>query len=71
MPFVEDIVEGRPTEYHFDDDEVLCLRGRGVVSDDQELRQAILVEAHTSMFAMHPGSVKMYKDLKSVYFWVG
>ena len=42
-----------------------------MVPDDQELRQAILVEAHTSPFAMHPGSVKMYRDLKSVYFWVG
>ncbi|WVZ75904.1 hypothetical protein U9M48_023923, partial [Paspalum notatum var. saurae] len=29
-----------------------------------ELRKKILDEAHTSMFTMHPGSNKMYQDLK-------
>ena len=71
VPFVEDVAEGRPTEYHFDDDEVLCFKGWIVVPDGVELRQAILVGAHTSPFVVHLGSVRIYRNLKSVYFWVG
>ncbi|KAL4340132.1 hypothetical protein GQ457_08G027320 [Hibiscus cannabinus] len=44
---------------------------RIVVPDDGELRQTILTEAHSSPFSMHPGSTKMYRDLKGEYYYVG
>ncbi|KAK8595286.1 hypothetical protein V6N13_123166 [Hibiscus sabdariffa] len=31
----------------------------------------MLNEAHQSSFSIHPGSVKMYKDLKPLYWWPG
>ncbi|WVZ75573.1 LOW QUALITY PROTEIN: hypothetical protein U9M48_023612, partial [Paspalum notatum var. saurae] len=34
-----------------------------------ELRKKIFDEAHTSMFTMHPGSNKMYQDLKQKFLW--
>ncbi|WVZ89501.1 hypothetical protein U9M48_035895 [Paspalum notatum var. saurae] len=34
-----------------------------------ELRKKILDEAHMSMFTMHPGSNKMYQDLKQKFWW--
>ncbi|WVZ89645.1 hypothetical protein U9M48_036024 [Paspalum notatum var. saurae] len=34
-----------------------------------ELRKKILDEAHTSLFTMHPGSNKMYQDLKQKFWW--
>ncbi|WVZ58444.1 hypothetical protein U9M48_008720 [Paspalum notatum var. saurae] len=40
-----------------------------VVSKDMELRKKILNEAHTSLFTMHPGSNKMYQDLKQKFWW--
>ncbi|WVZ76053.1 LOW QUALITY PROTEIN: hypothetical protein U9M48_024055 [Paspalum notatum var. saurae] len=42
----------------------LMSRNRLVVPKDMELRKKILDEAHTSLFTMHPGSNKMYQDLK-------
>ena len=33
------------------------------------LRSNILVEAHGSMYSIHPGSTNMYHDLKAVYWW--
>ncbi|KAL4378458.1 hypothetical protein GQ457_02G023120 [Hibiscus cannabinus] len=48
----------------------LCFKDRIVVPDDSKLRQTILTEAHSSPFAMHPGSTKMYRDLKGEYYWV-
>ncbi|WVZ52577.1 LOW QUALITY PROTEIN: hypothetical protein U9M48_003625 [Paspalum notatum var. saurae] len=35
-----------------------------------ELKKRILDEAHTSMFTMHPGSNKMYQDLKQKFWWI-
>ncbi|GJV78504.1 retrotransposon protein, putative, ty3-gypsy subclass [Tanacetum coccineum] len=42
---------------------VLC------VPDDSPLREAVLTEAHSSPFSIHPGSTKMYKDLKQNFWW--
>nr|CAE04480.3 OSJNBa0029L02.21 [Oryza sativa Japonica Group] len=45
--------------------------GNGVcVPDDKELKQLILQEAHESPYSIHPGSTKMYLDLKGKYWWV-
>ncbi len=41
------------------------------VPDDGKLKTSILKEAHNSVYAMHPGSNKMYRDLKPHYWWLG
>ncbi|WVZ89809.1 hypothetical protein U9M48_036168 [Paspalum notatum var. saurae] len=53
--------------FTLDDQGVLWFKGRLVVPKDMELRKKILDEAHTSMFTMHPGSNKMYQDLKQKF----
>jgi len=40
-----------------------------VVPKDFELRKQILDEAHTSRLSIHPGSNKMYQDLKQRFWW--
>ena len=35
----------------------------------QELKREILQEAHSSRYSVHPGSTKMYRDLKEYYWW--
>jgi hypothetical protein len=37
----------------------------------KEIRELILSEAHGSTYSIHPGSAKMYHDLKSRYWWYG
>ncbi|KAA0059233.1 Retrotransposable element Tf2 [Cucumis melo var. makuwa] len=44
-------------------------QGRLCVSNISELKNAILEEAHSSGYAMHPGSTKMYRTLKNTYWW--
>ncbi|KAL4291440.1 hypothetical protein GQ457_14G014850 [Hibiscus cannabinus] len=68
---VQDISEGKPIDFRFRDEGVLCFMDRIVVPDDGELRQTILTEAHSSPFSMHLGSTKMYRDLNDEYYWVG
>nr|GFB85988.1 DNA/RNA polymerases superfamily protein [Tanacetum cinerariifolium] len=42
---------------------------RLVVPNDVSLREALLTEAHSSPFFVHPGSTKMYHDLKQYFWW--
>ena len=46
-------------------------RDRVCVPNDDELKKSILEEAHSGYFAMHPGSTKMYQDLRTSYWWSG
>ncbi|WVZ76370.1 hypothetical protein U9M48_024348 [Paspalum notatum var. saurae] len=55
--------------FTLDGQEVLWFKNRLVVPKDMELRKKILDEAHTSMFTIHPGSNKMYQDLKQKFWW--
>jgi hypothetical protein len=48
---------------------ILWFNGRIVVLKDHQLRKQILDEAHLSMFSMHPGSTKMYQDLRQNFWW--
>jgi len=47
---------------------VLWFESRLVVPKNHQLRKQILDEAHLSKFSIHPGSTKMYQDLKQ-NFW--
>nr|GFD09421.1 retrotransposon protein, Ty3-gypsy subclass, putative [Tanacetum cinerariifolium] len=50
---------------------VLWQDTRLVVPNDASLREALLIEAHNSSFSVHPGSTKMYHDLKQHFWWSG
>jgi hypothetical protein len=54
-----------------DDNGILWFEKRLCVPEDQSIRQGILREAHESAYSIHPGSTKMYLDLKQKYWWVG
>nr|GFA17780.1 retrotransposon protein, putative, Ty3-gypsy subclass [Tanacetum cinerariifolium] len=44
---------------------------RLVVPNDATLREALLTETHSLPFSVHPGSTKMYHDLKQFFWWSG
>ena len=64
---VSQIGEGKETEFSVNEDGSLYYKDRVCVPSDNELKKSILEEAH----AMHPGSTKMYQDLKVSYWWSG
>ena len=61
--------EGKETKFSVNEDESLYYRDRVCVPNDDELKKSILEETHSRSFSMHPGSSKMYKDLKTSYWW--
>jgi hypothetical protein len=48
---------------------ILWFNERIVIPKGHQLRKQILNEAHMSKFSMHPGSTKMYQDLRQNFWW--
>ena len=50
-------------------DGTLCFKGRSWLPLYGGLRDLIMHESHKSKYSVHPGSDKMYQDLKLLYWW--
>ncbi|GJZ47987.1 retrotransposable element Tf2 [Tanacetum coccineum] len=68
---VQNVEDGKHTEFIFDDDGIVWFENRLCVPNDQVLRGKVMTEAHSSPFTIHPGSTKMYRDLKQYFWWNG
>ncbi|GJS08354.1 putative reverse transcriptase domain-containing protein [Tanacetum coccineum] len=50
-------------------DGTLCLKNRSWIPYFGDLRALIMHESHKLKYLIHPGSDKMYQDLKKLYWW--
>ncbi|GJZ86337.1 putative reverse transcriptase domain-containing protein [Tanacetum coccineum] len=50
-------------------DGTLCLNNKSCIPNFGNLRELIMHESHKSKHSIHPGSNKMYQDLKKLYWW--
>ncbi|KAK8972797.1 hypothetical protein V6N11_033137 [Hibiscus sabdariffa] len=63
-------LESKPNfDLSFKSDGLLYFRDRVYVPDNEELKRDMINESHQSSFSIHPGVVKMYRDLKPLYWW--
>ena len=60
----EEIEKGKKAEFQIRDDDMIVKGQRMCVPEYGELKRHIMEEAHSSAYAMHPGSTKMYRTLK-------
>nr|GEV39128.1 ribonuclease H-like domain-containing protein [Tanacetum cinerariifolium] len=60
----------KQVKFRIDEANVLWQDTRLVVPNDASLREALLTEAHSSPFSVHPGSTKIH-DLKQHFWWSG
>jgi hypothetical protein len=65
------ILEGRGKDFQEDAEGVIWFKDRLCVPNVQSIRELILKEAHESAYSIHPGSEKMYQDLKKKFWWYG
>ena len=65
------IEAGQQSNFTLRGNGTLVLGQRLCVPDVIELKKEIMEEAHSSAYAMHPGSTKMYRTLKDHYWWRG
>ncbi|GJZ11912.1 putative reverse transcriptase domain-containing protein [Tanacetum coccineum] len=50
-------------------DRTLFLNNRSWIPNIGKLRELIIHESHKSTYSIHPGSDKMYQDMKNLYWW--
>jgi transposase InsO family protein len=65
------LAEGRPSSFTVDDDDTLFFQGRLVVptKDNLNMTQEVMEEAHDTPLSIHPGSTKMYQDIRQRFWW--
>ena len=60
---------GEEISNQMDNQGILRFSSRIWVPNVTELKNEILYDAHNSRYAIHPGSTKMYPDLKETFWW--
>jgi hypothetical protein len=61
--------EQETKHFRVDDKGILWFNDRLVIPKEKELRNQIMAVAHSSKLSIHPGSSKIYQDLKPYYWW--
>ncbi|MCF7184069.1 hypothetical protein L3H42_11270, partial [Corynebacterium sp. MC-13] len=67
----EDIHKQKVMVFSKGGDGVLRYQSRFYVLDINGIRDRIMAEAHSTRYSIHPGSTKIYHDLREVYWWNG
>jgi hypothetical protein len=67
----EAVKKGERSKFSIRSDGTLLYDHRVCVPNDGELRKEILEEAHCTTYTMHPGSTKMYRNLREHFWWDG
>jgi hypothetical protein len=68
---VQLILDGRGKDFREHVKGVVWFKDRLCVLDIKSIRELILKEAHETACSIHPGSGKMYQDLKKRLWWYG
>ncbi|GJT23843.1 putative reverse transcriptase domain-containing protein, partial [Tanacetum coccineum] len=67
--FINEDLHGMINKLEPRTDGMLCLNKQSWIPCFGELRALIMHESHKSKYSIHPGSDKMYQDLKKLYWW--
>jgi hypothetical protein len=63
------IIDGKGPDFREDDEGMVWFKDRLCVPNITSIRELILKEAHETAYSIHPGSEKMYQDLKKRFWW--
>ncbi|WVZ76143.1 LOW QUALITY PROTEIN: hypothetical protein U9M48_024141, partial [Paspalum notatum var. saurae] len=67
----EQIKVGKAPHFCEDEQGTVWYKNRICVPDVDSIKKLILSEAHDTAYSIHPGSTKMYHDLKERFWWYG
>ncbi|WVZ97451.1 hypothetical protein U9M48_042989, partial [Paspalum notatum var. saurae] len=67
----EQIKVGKAPHFREDEQGTVWYKNRICVPDVDSIKKLILSEAHDTAYSIHPGSTKMYHDLKERFWWYG
>jgi hypothetical protein len=69
VKIMDEVRSGKKPMFNISDDGVLKFGNRLCVPNDPLIKKDILEEAHRSSYTIHPGSTKMYRDLRETFWW--
>jgi hypothetical protein len=61
------IIDGKGKDFREDVEGVVWFKDRPCVPNIKSIRELILKEANETTYSIHPGSEKMYQDLKKIF----
>ncbi|WVZ97305.1 hypothetical protein U9M48_042853 [Paspalum notatum var. saurae] len=67
----EKIKLGKAPHFREDEQGTVWYKNRICVPDVDSIKKLILNEAHDTAYSIHPGSTKMYHDMKERFWWYG
>lgn len=62
-----DIETNGKKDYSIDEDGIIRYKNRLCIPSEDDIRKTILTESHSTPYTIHPGSTKMYQDIKRQY----
>ncbi|GJS89605.1 putative reverse transcriptase domain-containing protein [Tanacetum coccineum] len=62
-------LQGMDKAFEIHPDGTCCIKNQSWLPLFGNLRELIMHESHKSKYSIHPGSDKMYQDLKKLYWW--
>ena len=65
------VKNGADDNFELSPNGLICYKKRIYIPPAKDLRVKILEEAHKTPYTLHLGMVKMYHDLKELYWWPG
>jgi hypothetical protein len=65
------IIDGKGKDFREDVEGVVWFKDRLCILDIKSIRELILKESHETTYSIHPGSEKMFQDLKKIFWWYG
>ena len=67
----ENVRSEKFTDFTIDDKGILWIGERLCVPDVDNLREEILKKAYFAAYSVHPGTTKMYHNIRDFYWWDG
>ena len=66
-----EVLKDKQLNFFLSEDRVLGYRGGHIcVSNDEEIKKQIMYKSNNTSYTMDLGTTKMYKDLKSYFWWL-
>jgi hypothetical protein len=65
------IRDNKTSDFSQDSQGTLWIGKQICAPNQKHMKELILREEHDSAYSIHPSSTKMYKDLKTRYWWYG
>jgi hypothetical protein len=67
---IRQLIRDNKTSNFSEDGQGILWLGKPIcVPNQKDIKELILKETHDSAYCIHPSSTKMYKDLKTRYWW--